>query len=100
MILAFLETGFLLAALPLFLLLPGCLSLLLASACGALVTALLRPLQGPRIAYSVLDAEVVEHAKRYEHERWVFVNGIATGSVRSSSSWGFIPGADMKAGDG
>lgn len=79
MILALLQSSFLLAALPLFLLLPGCLSLLLTSAYLALVTALLRPLQGPRIACSALDAAVVEHATRHAHERWVFVNGVAVG---------------------
>lgn len=45
--------------------------------------ALMKPMQGPRIAYSAMDKETVENAKRYEGERWVFVNGIATGSVAS-----------------
>lgn len=79
MILAFLETFFLLAALPVFLLLPGCLSLLVAGACGLLVLALMRPMQGARIAYSAMDEATLEGAKRFEHERWLFVNGIATG---------------------
>jgi hypothetical protein len=82
LILAFLETFFLLAALPVFLFLPGCLSLLVAGACAVLVMALMRPMQGARIAYSTMGEEVLEGAKRFEGERWVFVNGIATGSVR------------------
>jgi len=82
LILAFLETFFLLAALPVFLFLPGCLSLLVAGACAVLVMGLIRPMQGARIAYSAMGEEVLEGAKRFEGERWVFVNGIATGSVR------------------
>jgi len=55
---------------------------LVAGACAVLVMALVRPMQGARIAYSAIGGEVLEAAKRFEGERWVFVNGIVTGSVR------------------
>lgn len=79
LMITFLESIFLLAALPVFLLLPGTLSLLVAAICCVLLMGLTAPMQGARIAYSALDEATAENAKRHQHERWLFVNGIATG---------------------
>ena len=74
-----------LAAIPILLLLPGAFSVLASVASCLLVLAITKPIQGVRIAYSNLDEETVQSAEKYEHERWVFINGIATG-YRSLSS--------------
>ena len=79
------ETIFLCLALPIYLTMPGALSILLAACCCLIILGLARLGQGRRFAYSKMDEATKIRAKQYEHERWLFVNGIATGCVLLSS---------------
>ena len=74
-----LEIVLLLVAVPIFLLLPGIITTVAAVACCFLILGLTNPLQGPRIAYSKMNDEIIESANQHKHERWLFINGIATG---------------------
>ena len=69
----------LLGSVPVLLLLPGILSIMVLAGCWLLILALTKPIQGPKVVYSKMDEKAMESAKQYEHERWLFVNGIATG---------------------
>ena len=79
------EIILMLAAIPITLLLPGGFGVLASVASCFLVLGMTKPIQGARIAYSKMDEKTVQSAKNHEHERWVFINGIATG-YRSLSS--------------
>lgn len=73
------ETMFLLLAFPAFLTMPGITAITLATCCCIFVLGLARLEQGPRFAYSKMDEATKTGAKQHEHERWLFINGIATG---------------------
>ncbi len=77
--LSVLEITFLVAAIPVILLLPGVLSIVIATLCCAVVYILSWPMQGPRIAYSMMDDDTITSAEQHGSERWLFVNGCATG---------------------
>ena len=77
--LSVLEVAFLIAAIPIGLLLPGMLSVAIAMLCCGVIYVLAWPMQGPRIAYSMMDDETVLSAEQRGSERWLFVNGCATG---------------------
>ncbi|KAL8801988.1 MAG: hypothetical protein Q9182_004117 [Xanthomendoza sp. 2 TL-2023] len=77
---------FLLEALLLVLFIPALISLpsILFIAAALLCVLLLRliawPTQGPRILYSSEPTSSPRTADQHPHERWVFINGICTGS--------------------
>ena len=73
------EITFLVAAIPVIMLLPGIMSVAIAVMCCALIIVLSWPMQGPRIAYSMMDGDTVLSAEQHGSERWLFVNGCATG---------------------
>ena len=77
--LAVLEVTFLAAAVPVVLLLPGILSAIMAIVCCGIIYILSWPMQGPRIAYSMMDDITIHSANQNRNERWLFVNGVATG---------------------
>lgn len=73
------ETLFLVLALPIHMLLPGTLSIPIAVGCCLFVVGMAKIGQGPTMVYSKMDEATTMRAKQYENERWLFVNGIATG---------------------
>ena len=77
--LSILEVAFLVAAIPVVLLLPGILSAAVAMMCCVIIYVLSWPMQGPKIAYSMMDDATVLSAEQHGSERWLFVNGCATG---------------------
>lgn len=74
-----LEISFLFLAVPAMFVLPGSLSLVVVALYTLATIILTWPLHGERIAYSKMDERTTATAKRYESERWLFVNGIMTG---------------------
>lgn len=79
-----LEIVLLLVAVPAIIILPGGIFIAVASLCCIVVWATCLPMQGPRIVHSAMDSETVTAAKQHEDERWIFVNGTATGFVPQS----------------
>lgn len=84
--LSILEIIFLVAAVPVAMLLPGMLSVGLAMLCCATIFVLSWPMQGAKIAYSMMDDDTVLSAEQHGSERWLFVNGCATGCDRVTFS--------------
>lgn len=74
-----LELLLLLLAIPALVVLPGIITALVVALCYMIIWAMTKPMQGPKIVYSKMDEATVESAKEHEHERWLFINGIATG---------------------
>lgn len=77
--LSILEITFLVAAIPVTMILPGMLSVAIATVCCAVVYLLSWPMRGSRIAYSIMDDDTIASADQHGSERWLFVNGCATG---------------------
>lgn len=69
----------LLVAIPAFIILPGGIFLLSAALCIVVILVTAWPMQGQRIAYSIMDERTATIAKQHGSERWIFVNGIMTG---------------------
>ena len=74
-----LEIVFLVASIPVAMLLPGIISVGLAMLCCGTIYILSWPIQGAKIAYSMMDDDTVLSAEKHGSERWLFVNGCATG---------------------
>ncbi|KAI4159867.1 MAG: hypothetical protein LQ342_006195 [Letrouitia transgressa] len=73
------ELAGLLLAIPAFLVLPGgYFFALLVLFCFSMILLAL-PTQGPRIVHSVVSDDTAESMASHNDERWLFVNGIATG---------------------
>ncbi|KAG6995830.1 hypothetical protein G7Y79_00041g077820 [Physcia stellaris] len=73
------EVVMLALVVPAFLMLPGAGFVLLVVMVGGLVWGLTRPMEGPTVVYSRMDDKTVERVRRFEDERWVFVNGCTVG---------------------
>lgn len=86
--LSILEITFLVAAIPVMMILPGVLSITIVTVCCAIIYVLSWPMQGPRIAYSMMDDDTIASADQHGSERWLFVNGCATGYDLSRYSHG------------
>ncbi|KAI4119253.1 MAG: hypothetical protein LQ338_007304 [Usnochroma carphineum] len=74
------QTVLLVVFLPALWALPGLLFTIAAAICILLVQLLAWPTQGPRIRESRTDDETVDPSNQHPSERWIFVNGICTGS--------------------
>ncbi|KAI4090574.1 MAG: hypothetical protein LQ344_004621 [Seirophora lacunosa] len=66
--------------LPALVSLPGILFLALAIACVLLIGLLAWPTQGPRVVEATIDERTLRRSQQHPGERWVFVNGVCTGS--------------------
>ncbi len=61
------------------LLLPGTLSVLAIAMCYLTVYLVTWPLEGPDVTYSNMDEKTKALAEQHRDERWLFINGTATG---------------------
>ena len=73
------ETVLLVLAIPAILILPGAISIAAFALCCSTIILATKPMEGPRIAYSSLHGETLAMAEQHKDERWLFVNGCATG---------------------
>ena len=64
---------------PAFLMLPGAVFGALAVGVAGAVWGLTRSLEGDTVVYSRVDDRTVREVRRFEDERWVFVNGCTVG---------------------
>ena len=62
-----------------FLLLPGALSIAAVALCCLTVYLVSWPMEGPSVTYSNMDDATGALAEKHRDERWIFVNGTATG---------------------
>lgn len=74
------ETIMMILFIPAFIALPGILFLAVLVACCLLVKLIAWPTQGPRIVQSNMSSETLRESSNHPHERWIFINGICTGS--------------------
>ncbi|MCJ1310765.1 hypothetical protein MMC25_004432 [Agyrium rufum] len=58
---------------------PGVITLGLGLIAWGIIWALAKPMQGPRIVYSKLDAKIADKAAEFADERWLFINGCFVG---------------------
>ena len=79
-LLALIQLLFLVMVVPAFVSLPGGVFLAATVLCCLACYILTLPMQGPPILFSKLDDSTKILAERNKNERWVFVNGICTGS--------------------
>ena len=73
------EASLLLVSPFVLLLLPGTLSVLVVALCYLIVYLVTWPLEGPDVAYSSMDETTEALAEQHTNERWLFINGTATG---------------------
>lgn len=73
------EASLLLLSPFVLLLLPGILSVLAIAMCYLTVYLVTWPLEGPDVTYSNMDETTEALAEQHRDERWLFINGIATG---------------------
>ncbi len=71
------ETVLLLLAVPVFLVLPGLISLAGLALSWWTIWLTAKPMEGPRIAYSKMNDDTLAIAEQRKDERWLFVNGCA-----------------------
>lgn len=73
------ETSLLILVPLAFLLLPGVVSIMAMALCCLTVYLVSWPMQGPNVTYSNMDEMTEAMAERHKNERWLFLNGCATG---------------------
>lgn len=73
------EVSLLLMSPFVLLLLPGTLSALAIAMCYLTVYLITWPLEGPDVTYSNMDETTAALAEQHRDERWLFINGTATG---------------------
>ena len=73
------EASLLLMSPFVLLVLPGALSLLAIAMCYLTVYLATWPLEGPDVTYSDMDEKTEALAEQHRDERWLFINGTATG---------------------
>lgn len=79
-LLGLLETILLILFIPAIIALPGLVFFGVALLCILILRLIAWPTQGPRILYSADDPSISPTTDLHPHERWVFINGICTGS--------------------
>ena len=77
--LVIMETNLLFLAGPAMLLLPGAISMIALALCCLTIYFVAYPLQGATVTFSNMDSVTEATALQHANERWVFVNGCATG---------------------
>ncbi|KAL8995003.1 MAG: hypothetical protein Q9169_005179 [Polycauliona sp. 2 TL-2023] len=80
-VLGLLELVLLILFIPAFVALPGLIFLGVALICVSVIRLIAWPAQGPRILYSTDPPSTSPATNHHPHERWVFINGIGTGST-------------------
>lgn len=80
LVLSVLELVLSILFLPALVSLPGILFLALAIACILLIGLLAWPTQGSRVVEATIDERTLRRSQQHPGERWVFVNGVCTGS--------------------
>ena len=73
------EASLLLISPFVLLVLPGTLSVLAIAMCYLTVNLVTWPLEGPDVTYSNMDEKTEALAEQHRDERWLFINGTATG---------------------
>ncbi|KAL8854491.1 MAG: hypothetical protein Q9221_000762 [Calogaya cf. arnoldii] len=79
-LLGLLQIVLLVLFIPAIIALPGLVFLGVALLCILVLRLIAWPTQGPRILYSTPDSSTAPTTDLHPHERWVFINGICTGS--------------------
>ncbi|KAL8864268.1 MAG: hypothetical protein Q9174_007411, partial [Haloplaca sp. 1 TL-2023] len=79
-LLGVLELILLILFIPALISLPGILFFALALLSFLLIKLLAYPTQGPRILLSNMDTHTSQLASHHQDERWIFINGICTGT--------------------
>lgn len=78
------EMNLLLMAAPALLMLPGAVSITAIALCCLTVYLVAYPMEGPRITESKMDSLTEAMAGQHKDERWLFINGCATGYASSA----------------
>lgn len=78
-ILLFVESFLLLLFLPALLILPGLVFLLITGIAFLLIYLLAWPMEGSSVTRSKMDKRTPRSAEQHRDERWIFVNGCASG---------------------
>ena len=73
------EASLLLISPFVLLVLPGTLSVFAIAICYLTVYLVTWPLEGPDVTYSDMDKKTEALAEQHRDERWLFINGTATG---------------------
>lgn len=73
------EVILLILVVPALLILPGAAFILIAILSYTAIYLIARPMEGPPISYSKMDEATMALAAQHNDERWLFVNGTATG---------------------
>jgi len=73
------ETNFLFMAAPALLLFPGAVCMTAMALCCLTIYLVAYPMEGPRVTQSKMDSLTEALAGQHKDERWLFVNGCATG---------------------
>ena len=73
------EASLLLISPFVLLVLPGTLSILAIAMCYLAIYLVTWPLEGPDVTYSNMDGKTEALAQQHRDERWLFINGTATG---------------------
>lgn len=68
-----------LLAIPAILVLPGLVSVAGFALSFLAIWLITNPLQGSRVAYSIMNEEVQASAEQHKDERWLFINGCSVG---------------------
>ncbi|KAL8689653.1 MAG: hypothetical protein Q9218_004726 [Villophora microphyllina] len=74
------ETALLVLLVPALISLPAIFFIAAFLACVLLVHLIAWPTQGSRIVQSNMNADTLRESRNHQDERWVFINGICTGS--------------------
>ena len=73
------ETCLLLLGPPALLLLPGLFSVVAIALCCLTIYVVTWPMAGPNVTFSRMDETTQTMAEHHKDERWIFINGTATG---------------------
>ena len=73
------ETNLLFMAVPALLLFPGAVCMTAMALCCLTIYLVAYPMRGPRVTQSKMDSLTEAMAGQHKDERWLFVNGCATG---------------------
>lgn len=73
------ETVLLILGVPALLILPGIVSITAIALSSLVIYLISKPMEGPRVAYSNMNDATLAIAEQHKDERWLFVNGCATG---------------------
>lgn len=73
------ETALLILIIPAVVILPGVITITAIALCCMTIRLITKPMEGSRITYASLEDDTLMMAEEHKDERWLFVNGTATG---------------------